>query len=167
MTLCQLTALKEWRTPNLKYQRTPTPRPLPNSVSKEAWQVQRDEQFKRGSGIGKPVANEEKFKIDLRVQGVPQKAVLEDEDRTRKIRKLAHTLESQSREKALITDLPKTDTFNPFSEQSNTICTTRVMSSSVNNAKSVQKRDAHRVCNIDQTESCIASVDNAWKSKDE
>ena len=61
------------------------------------------------------------IKIDLRVPGVPQKAVFEDEDRTKRIRRLAHTLKNQSEEKALIKDMQKTDTFNPFSEGSNKI----------------------------------------------
>ena len=83
----------------------------------EAWQVQRDHHSQRHSGIGKPIADEERFKIDLRVEGVPNKAVLEDEERTKRIQKLAHTLERQSRTNALITDLEKVDTFNPFSEE--------------------------------------------------
>ena len=80
--------------------------------------------YQRGTGIGKPVADEEKkeFKIDLRVQGIPQKkAVYQDEDRTRRIKRLAHMLQNQSKEKALIRDLQKTDTFNPVSEESEKI----------------------------------------------
>ena len=100
-------------------QRTPTPRRPPKVVLKGAWQVQRDDHSLLRSGIGKPIAEEERFKIDLRVQGVPpHKVVREDEDRTRRIRKLAHTMESQSRANALIADLQKTDTFNPISEES-------------------------------------------------
>ena len=37
------------------------------------------------SGVVKPLADEERFKIDLRDQGVPHRAVLEDEDRTMRI----------------------------------------------------------------------------------
>ena len=81
------------------------PRPPPNIILKEAWQVLRDEQFQRRSGIGKLIADEDKFKIE---------AVFQDEDRTRRIRKLAYILKNQWKEQALITDLQKTDTFNPF-----------------------------------------------------
>ena len=57
---------------NLKrlFQKTSTPRPPPKIILKEAWQVQRDTQVQRGSDIGKPIADEEEFKIDLSVQGV-------------------------------------------------------------------------------------------------
>ena len=81
------------------------PRPPPKILLKEAWQVLRDEQFQRRSGIGKLIADEDKFKIE---------AVFQDEDRTRRIRKLAHILTNQSKEQALITDLQMTDTLNPF-----------------------------------------------------
>ena len=100
------------------YQRIPTQRSLPKTVLKEAWRVQRDERSQRRAGIGKSVADEEdKFKIDFRVQGVPNKAALEDEGRTNRIQKLAHILETHSRTDALITDLQKT-VFKPFSEES-------------------------------------------------
>ena len=88
---------------------------------KEAWQVQRDDHSQRRFGIGRLIADEERCKIDLRVQGVPHKAVLKDEDRTRRMRTLAHTPKSQSRTKALTTDLEKTDTFNQFTEESKKI----------------------------------------------
>ena len=54
------------------YQRIPTPRSPPTIVLKEPWQVQRVDQSQRRSSIGKPIADEGKFKIDPRVQGVPQ-----------------------------------------------------------------------------------------------
>ena len=50
-----------------------------------------------------------------------KKAVYQDEDRTKRIRRLAHILKNPSKDKALITDLQKTDTFNPFSEESKKI----------------------------------------------
>ena len=70
-TLCQLTALEEWRTPTCEVilnQRTSTPRPPPKIILREGWQVQHEDHSQRGSAIGKPAADE----IDLRVQGVPQ-----------------------------------------------------------------------------------------------
>ena len=63
------------------YRRIPTPRPLPNIVLKEAWQVQRDEESQRRIGIEKSIAEQENpSKIDFRVQGVPHKAVFEDQE---------------------------------------------------------------------------------------
>ena len=59
------------KSKEILYQTTSTPRPPPKLVLEEAWQVQRDDYFQRGSGVGKPVADEEKFKIDLSVPGVP------------------------------------------------------------------------------------------------
>ena len=89
-------------------------------ILKEAWQVQRDDSRQHGAGMGKPVADKEKkeFKIDLRVHGIPQTAVDQGEDRTRGIKRSAHMIIFRSKEKALIRDLQKTDTFNPFCEES-------------------------------------------------
>ena len=120
-TQCLLTALKKVVSTKTDVIRIPTPRSLPKIELKEAWQEQRDDHSQRRSGIGKPIADEERFKIDLRVQGVPHEAVLEDEDRTRRIRKLAHSLRSHSRTNAMNTDLRKTDASNPFSEESKKI----------------------------------------------
>ena len=97
------------------YQRSPTPRLPPRIVLNEACQVQCDDHSQRRSDIGKLIADEERFKIDVRVQGVPHKAVLEE--RTRRIRKVAHALKRQSKANALMTDLQKTDTFNPLREE--------------------------------------------------
>ena len=68
-TLCQLTALKsgEHQSEEIMFQKTSTPRSPPKIILKEAWQVQRDTQVQRGSDIGKPIGDEEEFKIDLRV----------------------------------------------------------------------------------------------------
>ena len=54
------------KSEEVMHQKTSTPRPPPIINLKEAWQVQRDEQFQRGSGIGKLVADKEQFEIDLR-----------------------------------------------------------------------------------------------------
>ena len=61
------------------------------------WQVQRDDSHQRGTGFGKPVADEEKkeLQIDFRVQSGPQTAVDQDEDRTRGIEILAHMIQLQ------------------------------------------------------------------------
>ena len=61
------------------------------------------------------------FKIDLRVQGHPQTAVLEDPGRMTKIRHLVKTLRTQSRTESVIADLKKTGEFNRFSEESKEI----------------------------------------------
>ena len=85
---------------------------------KEAWQVQHKE-LQVQTGIEKLIAGlENPFIIDFRVQGVPYKAVLEDQGRTNRTQKLAHTLKYFSRMEALITDLQKTDVFNTVSEES-------------------------------------------------
>ena len=84
--------------------------------------------------LGNQMRKWKKFKIDLIVQGVPQKAVCQDEDRTRRIRR--------SEEPLLIKDLQKTDTSNPFSEESKknhphmwTLCTTLRKDTVVNERK--------------------------------
>ena len=64
------------------YQRIPTPRPPPKVVLKEAWQVQHEKETQQQTGIVKSIAGQENpFNIDFRVQGVPQKAVLENRGR--------------------------------------------------------------------------------------
>ena len=73
------------KTDVILYQGTPTRRLPPKIGLKKAWQVQRDDHSQRRFGIGRPTADEERCKIDLRVQGVPHKAVLKDEDRTRRM----------------------------------------------------------------------------------
>ena len=57
--------------------------------------------------------------MDFRVQGVPQRAVLEDRGRTTRIHKLAHALKTHSRTESMITDLQIIDEFDTFSEESN------------------------------------------------
>ena len=70
------------------------PRKSPKTVSKEGWQAQLKDHSQRRSGIGKPVADEERLKIDFRVQGVHAKQFskmqieqreFEDADKTRRI----------------------------------------------------------------------------------
>ena len=109
------------KTRDILYQEASlSPRPPPEITLKEAWQVQRDDSHQRGTSTGNPVADEEKkeLKIDLRVQRIPQTAVDQDEDRKRGIKILAHMIKLQSKAKAPTRDLQKTDTFNPFSEES-------------------------------------------------
>ena len=57
------------------YPRIRTPRPAPNIVVKNAWQVEHGKQ----SSSEQSSAEGDLFKIDLRVQGAPQNAVLEDQ----------------------------------------------------------------------------------------
>ena len=62
------------------YQRIPTPRPPSKNVLKEVWQAQHGKEQQR-TGIEKSIAGQENpVNIDFRVQGVPQKAVPEDQD---------------------------------------------------------------------------------------
>ena len=123
-------------------QKTSTPRPPPKLALKEAWWVQRDDYCQRGSGIGKQGADEDKFKIDLRFQGVTQKAVYQGEDRTRIIWRLAQFFHRCANTKS-----PRKS------------CTTWVMSSTSNYVKSLRRHNARHVLNIDHMELCIVHAD--------
>ena len=70
------------KTQEILDQKASTPRPPLEIVLSEAWQVQFDGSCQHGTGIGKLAADEDKkeFKIDLRAQGIPQKAVYQDEE---------------------------------------------------------------------------------------
>ena len=60
-------------------QRIRTPRPPPKMVLKEAWQVQREEELQQQRGIEKSIAGQENpFKIDFRLQGVPYSYTYQD-----------------------------------------------------------------------------------------
>ena len=74
-----------------------SPRPPPTVILKDAWQVQHEDDHKRGTSAGQPVAYEGKMEpeIDSRIPGISHAAVeQEDDNRTRLIR-----------ENALIADL--------------------------------------------------------------
>ena len=92
----------------------PTPRPAPKIVLKNAWQVEHCKQ----SSSEKSCAEGDLFKTDLRVQGVPQNAVLEDQGRVTRIQDLVHTVRTQYRTESVIVDLSETAEFNTFSENS-------------------------------------------------
>ena len=98
----------------------PTPRrPALKIVLEEAWRVKLDAVGQKQASIEISVeGQDESFKIDFRVPRVPERAVLEDEGRTRRTPKLAHSSKTHSRTEALITDLQNTDEFNPFSAES-------------------------------------------------
>ena len=88
--------------------RTSTPRPPPKIVLREAWQVKHDKELQQQTSIEKSITGQENpFTVDFLVQGTPQKAVLEDRERTTRIRKLAHS-QNPSR----------TDALSTFSEES-------------------------------------------------
>ena len=53
----------------------------PTIVLHNAWKVQHDEEVQQLSGTEESCAEGDPFKIDLRVQGVPQNAVIEDQGR--------------------------------------------------------------------------------------
>ena len=99
---------------NILYQRIPTPRPAPKIVLKDALQV---EQGKQSSSERSP-GEENLFIIDLRVQRVPQTAVLEHQGRTTMIRELVETTRTEYQTESVIADLSKTREFNRFSEAS-------------------------------------------------
>ena len=54
----------------------------------------------------------------LRIQGIPQDAVLEDQGRMTKIRELVKTLRTEYRTESVIADMSKTGELNRFSEDS-------------------------------------------------
>ena len=97
------------------YHGIPSPRLPPKVVLKNVWQVQHDKQFSNEQSC----AEGDRFKIDLRVQGVPHKEVLEDQGRVTKIQDLALTLRTQqSGTESVIADLKKTGEFNTVSGES-------------------------------------------------
>ena len=65
-----------------------------------------------------PLAEENPFKVDLRIQGIPQNTVLQDQRRMTKIRGLVNKLRTEYRTESVITDLNKTGEFNKLSEES-------------------------------------------------
>ena len=82
----------------------PTPRPAPKIVLNNAWQVEHGKQ----SSSENSCAEGDLFKTDLRVQGVPQNAVLEDQGRVTRIQDLVHTVRTQYRTESVIADLSET-----------------------------------------------------------
>ena len=75
MTQCQLPAFKSGKHQRGHKEFILRPRRAPNIVWQNAWQVERGKQ----SSSEQPCAERDLFKIDLRVQRVPQNAVLEDQ----------------------------------------------------------------------------------------
>ena len=86
---------------------------------KNAWRVPaRQKEVQQQSSTEDSRAEGDPIKIDLRVQGVPQNAVLEDQGRVTKIQDLVQTPRTQSWTESVIADLKKTGDFNTFSEES-------------------------------------------------
>ena len=99
-----------------------SPRPPPGIILKDAWQVQHEDDHQRGTSTARLVADEGKTepKIGFRIQGIPHAAVGQDEDdRIRLIRMLVHQVKNLAHKDALIADMQKNRTYNPFSEESN------------------------------------------------
>ena len=113
-TLCQSTVLKEWyipKTEEILYQKVSlTPRPPSKNILKDTWQVQREHSHQLGTVTGRLVADEGKMgpKIDFRVQGFPHAAVVQEDERTRGIRRLVHQVKNHPNKGALIAE-PKTN----------------------------------------------------------
>ena len=80
--------------------------------------MQPGKEAQQQSSTEQSCAEGDPFEIDLRVQGVPQDAALEDQQRLTKTQDLMHTLTTQSRTESVIDDLKKTEEFNTFSEES-------------------------------------------------
>ena len=126
MTLYQPTVLKKWFITKLKRLcirkvSSLSPRPRPEIILKDAWQVQREDYHQRGTSTERPVSDEGKMepKIDFRIQGIPNTAVEQDEDdRIPLIRRAVHQVKNHPNKDALFVDLPNNGTYNPFSEES-------------------------------------------------
>ena len=58
------------------------------------------------------------FQVDLRIQGVPQDAALEDQERLSKIQEVADKLRTGHQTESIIGDLVKKGKFNRFSKES-------------------------------------------------
>ena len=96
-TMCQPTVLKEASL---------SPRPPSKTVRKEAWQVQRDDSHQRGTGMVKPVADEEKqeLKIDWYSTNSSRSRCRAHETNPKICRKLTRTTHSvKSRRKSFTT----------------------------------------------------------------
>ena len=66
-------------------------------------------------------AEENQFKVALRVQGIPQDAVLEDQGRMTQIQELVDKLRSEYQTESIVADLGKKGNFNRFSAASKRI----------------------------------------------
>ena len=115
-----------------------------NYVEECAWQVQHDIEVQQQSSTEPSCAEGDPSKVDLRVQGVTQNAVLEDQGRVTKIQDLVHTLRTQSRTESVIIDLKKTREFNTFSEESKRPSKAWERSNYVNWEKFLRKYSARR-----------------------
>ena len=91
-----------------------SPRPAPKIVLKNAWQVEHGKQ----SSSEQSCAEGDLFKMVLRVQGVPQTTVLEDQGKMTEIRDLVNTLRTACPTESVIADLSNPGKFNRFSDES-------------------------------------------------
>ena len=73
-------------------QRVSTPRPAPKVVLKDAWQSKQQQQQQGTQSSSGTPAEEYPFTVDLRIPGIPQDAVLEDQGRRTKIQELVDKL---------------------------------------------------------------------------
>ena len=111
------------KTKEILYQKVSlSPRPPPRIILKDTWQVQLEDSHQLCTSTARPVAEEEKteLKIDLRIQGIPQAAVEQEDERTREVRRSVH-LKNHPNKDALTADMQKYCTYNPCSEESKKI----------------------------------------------
>ena len=73
-------------------------------VFENVWQVEHDNKSSSEQQCGEG----DLFKFDLRVQTVPQNAVLQDQGRVTKTQDLVHALRTQNRTEYVIAELSKT-----------------------------------------------------------
>ena len=86
------------------YQTIPTLRPAPQIVPNDAWQIQQGKQSSSEISAADGIL----FKIDLRIQGVPQDSGLKDQGRMTQIQEVVDKLRTEYRTESDITDWSET-----------------------------------------------------------
>ena len=117
MTQCQPTVLKTWyalRETNVVSKDSNTASCSKDSSEERLWQVEES----KLSSSERSTAEGNLFKIDLRIHGFSEDAVLEDQGRMTKIQEKVVKLRTEHRTESVIPDLSKTGEFNRFSEES-------------------------------------------------
>ena len=87
-----------------------SPRPSPQIILKDSWQVQHKDYHERGTSTGRIAADEEKME--------PNAAEQEEDDRIRLIGRLVHQVKNHPNRDSLIAELKNNRTYNSFGEKS-------------------------------------------------
>ena len=93
------------KTKEILCQKASTLRTPPKIILKGAWQVQRADSHQHVPALGNQLRTRKRKSLRLISESkVPQTAVDQDEERTRRINRLAHMIKLQTKEKAQIKD---------------------------------------------------------------